>query len=68
MESGVTVIYSPVARSREVSKTRDPGLVFSNRFEIWQASVQRCEMPVEFQSDTIITSNLAASRLHEILL
>ena len=36
-----------------------------NRLEIWQAAA---ETPVKFQSDTIITtSNLAASRLHEIV-
>ena len=42
----------------QVSKSRDSRLHFSNR---------AAEMPVKFQSDTIIiTSNLAASRLHEI--
>ena len=48
---------------RKGSKSRDSGLDFSNHSEIWQAP----EMPVKFQSDTIIiTSNLAASRLDGI--
>ena len=57
------------ARSREVSKQRDLGLDFINRSEIWQAAQQqRCRDAVKFQIDTIIiTSKLAASRLHEIL-
>ena len=33
-----------MAKSREVSKPRDSGLDFSNRFEIWQAPrQQRCQ-------------------------
>ena len=57
-------------RCREVSKPRDSGLDFSNRSEIWQAPRQQryrdvCQISL---SDTIIiTSNLAASRLHESL-
>ena len=52
------------ARSREASKSRDSGLDFSNRSEIRQTH----QMPVKFQSDAIImTYNLAASWLHEIL-
>ena len=50
---------------REVLKRRDSGLNFSNRFNRHLGS-SVTEMPVEFQSDTIITtSNLAASRVHE---
>ena len=52
------------ARSREASKSRDSSLDFSNRSEIRQTH----QMPVKFQSDAIImTYNLAASWLHEIL-
>ena len=45
------------------------GLVFSNRYGIWQArGSNAAEVPVEYQSDKIIiTFNLTASRLHEIL-
>ena len=53
-----------IAKSREVSKPRDSGLDVFNRSEIWQAAA---EMPVKFQSGTIIiTSNLTTSRLHKI--
>ena len=57
-----------VVRSREVSKPRDSGLDLSNRTKIDSHLGSRTtEMPVEFQSDTIITtSNVTASRLHEI--
>ena len=57
------------AISREVSKLRDSGLYFSSHYEFnrhlgWSAA----EMPSRFQSDTVIMkSNLAVSRLHEVL-
>ena len=45
---------------RKISKPQDSSLDFCTRSEIWQAAFK-------FQSHTIIiTSNLAASRLHEI--
>ena len=56
-------------RSRKVSKPRDWYFKFSYRFEIWQAHRQNAaEVPVKFQSDrTILNTNIAASRLYEIL-
>ena len=58
-----------IARSRKVSKLRDSGLDLCNRSEIWEAPRQCCcRDGCQFQSDSIIiTSNLVASRLHEIL-
>ena len=55
-------------RSREVSKPRDSGSYFchSSKFDRHLGS-SAAEMPVKFRSDAvIITSNLAASILHEI--
>ena len=62
-------LFSITTRSREVSKPRVSGLDFSSRSTIWQAlRLSAYEMPVKFQSGTIIiTPNLSASRLHEIL-
>ena len=56
------------ARSREVSKSRDLGLNFSNRFEIWLAPRQhRCWDACQISERLIvITPNLTASRLREI--
>ena len=55
-------------RSRVVSKPRDPGSDFSVALKFGRhLGSSAAEMPVKFQSDmTIITSNLAASRLHDI--
>ena len=56
------------ARFREVSRPRNSGLDFSTvKFDKYMGS-STAELPVKFQSDTIIIrSNLAASRLDEIV-
>ena len=56
-------------RSREVSKRRDWYFKLSYRFEIWQAHRQQCcRSACQIWCDrTILNTNLAASRLYEIL-
>ena len=57
-----------IVRSREVSKPWYWYFKLSYRFEIWQAHRQQCCRSACFQSDrTILNTNLATSRLYEIL-